>query len=227
MPALCTHHTRLPHARRNKRRYRPPPKHSALPRYYARYGAAPCHCIKTEKRARRIALASIKTERELSSATLPRTVWCGLPRTGRSQEASPVGWAHGRQPEASCGRVGSYSERAANSGHRGSAQMACRYPGRSTPIVQLGYEYEQRRCGVAGGAAAHQPEEHLEQGLSSSGSLEEAGQQLDRHNRRDPLRGQVARYHIGHLPTREAAPSTQCEAGVRDWAEASSGSRQP
>jgi len=137
----CAHTTRGCPTRGNKRMYRPAPKHSALPRYYARYGAAPCHCIKTEKRARRIALASIKTERELSSATLPRTVWCGLPRTGRSQEASPVGWAHGRQPEASCGRVGSYSvERAANSGHRGSAQMACRYPGRSTPIVQLGYE---------------------------------------------------------------------------------------
>ena len=63
--------------------------------------------------------------------------------------------------------------------------------------------------------------------LSSSGCLEEAGQQPDRRDRRDALREQVARYTLGHLPTREAAPSTQCEAGVRDWAKASSGSRQP
>ena len=63
--------------------------------------------------------------------------------------------------------------------------------------------------------------------LSSSGCLEEAGQQPDRRDRRDALRDQVARYTLGHLPTREAAPSTQCEAGVRDWAKASSGSRQP
>ena len=81
--------------------------------------------------------------------------------------------------------------------------------------------------GRRAGAAAHQPEEHLEQDLSSSGCLEEAVQQPDRRNRRDALRGQVARDHLGHLPTREAAPSTQCEAGVRDCAGASSGSRQP
>ena len=86
---------------------------------------------------------------------------------------------------------------------------------------------DQGRCGAAGGAAAHQPEEHLEQDLSSSGCLEEAVQQPDRRNRRDALRCQVARDHLGHLPTREAAPSTQCEAGVRDCAGASSGSRQP
>ena len=123
--------------------------------------------------------------------------------------------------------VATLSERATNSGHRGSAQLARRYPGRGTPIVQLEYECGQGRCGAAGGAAAHQPEEHLEQDLSSSGCLEEAGQQPDRRDRRDALRCQVARYHLVHLPTREAAPSTQCEAGVRDWAEASSGSRQP
>ena len=82
-------------------------------------------------------------------------------------------------------------------------------------------------AGRRAGAAAHQPEEHLEQDLSSGGCLEEAGQQPDRRDRRDALRCQVARYHLVHLPTREAAPSTQCEAGVRDWAEASSGSRQP
>ena len=86
---------------------------------------------------------------------------------------------------------------------------------------------DQGRCGAAGGAAAHQPEAHLEQDLSSSGCLEEAVQQPDRRNRRDALRGQVARDHLGHLPTREAASSTQCEAGVRDCAGASSGSRQP
>ena len=86
---------------------------------------------------------------------------------------------------------------------------------------------DQGRSGAAGGAAAHQPEAHLEQDLSSSGCLEEAVQQPDRRNRRDALRGQVARDHLVHLPTREAAPSTQCEAGVRDCAGASSGSRQP
>ena len=39
-------------------------------------------------------------------------------------------------------------------------------------------------AGRRAGAAAHQPEEHLEQDLSSSGCLEEAGQQPDRRNRR-------------------------------------------
>ena len=38
-------------------------------------------------------------------------------------------------------------------------------------------------AGRRAGAAAHQPEEHLEQDLSSSGCLEEAGQQPDRRSR--------------------------------------------
>ena len=175
-------------------------------------------------------LASRKRKESVASARPHCPGQCGAvcPGQAAAKRRRPWGGRTGGSPrQAMAEWVATLSERATNSGHRGSAQMACRYPGRSTPIVQLGYEYEQRRCGVAGGAAAHQPEEHLEQGLSSSGSLEGAGQQLDRRNRRDPLRGQVARYHIGHLPTREAAPSTQCEAGVRDWAEASSGSRQP
>ena len=182
----------------------------------ARYGALP--------------LASRKRKESVASARPHCPEQCGAvcPGLAAANRRRPWGGRTGGSPrQAMAEWVATLSERATNSGHRGSAQLARRYPGRGTPIVQLEYECGQGRCGAAGGAAAHQPEEHLEQDLSSSGCLEEAVQQPDRRNRRDALRGQVARDHLGHLPTREAAPSTQCEAGVRDWAEASSGSRQP
>ena len=73
-----------------------------LPRYYARYGCEIWRIAIGESRKRKESVASARPH-------CPEQCGAVCPGLAAANRRRPRGWAHGRQPEASYGRVGSYS----------------------------------------------------------------------------------------------------------------------